>query len=155
MKNLAHLGNKMLHKNKSVMVEGGKFPRARVMDQTMIDRYLMRGILNLSQHRAGEMLLGQAAKAGAWPTGANWAGAGGGGQHDYVPSAGFSFGGTLACVRDKYGFFHAYVVKEVVIHDWDVSGDDFRMGVLKQGLDWIGFRRMGAGVDRLKSLRKK
>ena len=125
LKAKTHLGNSQLHKVKSVMVTGGQIPRAKVMDQTRIDGYLMRGLLNLTQPRAGEVLLGQAAKAGAWPTGVNWGGSGGG-SGNYVPVAGFSFGGTLAAVQDKYGWFHSYVVKEVVIHDWDVSASDFR-----------------------------
>jgi len=151
-----HLGNVQLHKNKSVMVEGGKVPRARVMDQTMIDRYLMRGVLNLQQHRAGEYLLLQAARGQAWPTGVDWSSVGStGGKKDYVPSGGFAFGGTLACVEDKYGFLHAYVVKTVVLHDWDVEGDGLLMGCLKRGLDWVAVRRMGGAGGPLAALKGK
>ena len=35
------------------------YPRAKVMNQTMIDQYLMYGMLDLAQHRAGEYLLGE------------------------------------------------------------------------------------------------
>ncbi len=145
-----HLGNRMLHRNKSVMIEGGAIPRARVMDQVMIDRYLMRGLLNLTQHRAGEFLMQQAARAGAWATGCDWSkpgGVGAGGSRGHVGS--LAYGGTLAAVQDKLGWFHMWICREVVIHDYDASKSDFRMDCLRQGLDWIAHRRMGIRPMRL------
>jgi len=59
-KAITYLGNKELHRRHSVMIEGGKIPRARLMTQIMIDKYLMRGIIDLIQHQAGEYLYRQA-----------------------------------------------------------------------------------------------
>lgn len=140
---ITNLGTKELHKNKSVMIEGGKYPRARVMDQTMIDRFLMRGEINLSQHQAGEYLLRQAGNAGAWPTGVNWAGVSGG-SRNYVPFRAFPFGHTLSVVERKFGWYHADLLKLVVCHDWDISKNKNRMTIFKQALDWIAKRLMNA-----------
>jgi len=64
-----HLGNKQLHKQHSVMIEGGRYPRGRVMDQVIFDRYLMEGLISLGQHRAAEFLLSMAGRAGVWASG--------------------------------------------------------------------------------------
>ena len=69
-----HLGNRQLHKRHSVMIEGGMIPRAKVMDQTLIDRYLMKGLIDLTQHQAGEYLLRQACLAKLWATGVDLSG---------------------------------------------------------------------------------
>jgi hypothetical protein len=139
-----HLGNSQLHKQHSVMIEGGTIPRARVMDQTMIDRYLMRGIINLKQHQAGEYLLKQASTAGVWPTGVNMSASSvDGGRKNYVPFGVFPFGRTLVTVRRRYGPYHAYVVKRVVCNDWDVSANKYNLGCLKDSLNCIADNRMG------------
>ena len=51
------LGTNEIHKRHSVMVEGGKMPRAKVMDQLVVDKMLMNGILTLQQHQAAEYLM--------------------------------------------------------------------------------------------------
>ena len=43
------LGTNEIYKRHSVMIEGGKVPRAKVMDQTLIDRYLVDGIISLQR----------------------------------------------------------------------------------------------------------
>jgi len=58
------LGTPEIHKRHSVMVEGGSLPRAKVMEQTVVDRLLMNCLLTLAQHQAGEYLLSQASQAG-------------------------------------------------------------------------------------------
>jgi hypothetical protein len=149
-----HLGNSQLHRNKSVMIEGGMFPRAKVMNQTMIDQYLMYGLLNLAQHRAGEYLLGQAARSGSWPTGVNLSGTHvDGGKKDWSPKSSFGFMRTVKTVEKRYGWFHAWLVVEVVIRDWDVSKFPMRMTCLKQALDWIVEKRMRGSSDPMKRLR--
>ena len=62
------LGTPEVHKRHAVMVEGGTMPRAKVMDQNLIDRYLMDGLLTLGEHQAGEYVLSQAMKAGILPS---------------------------------------------------------------------------------------
>ena len=137
-----NLGTKQLHKQHSILIEGGQFPRSRVMDQTIVDFYLMKGIISLVQHQAAEFLLGQAGRAGIWATGIHWDGTGGG-RRNFVPFGMFPYGRTLTTVVERYGQFHAYLVERVVCHNWDVSKNDRRMKILKQALDWIALRRMG------------
>lgn len=148
-----YLGSKELHRRHSVMVEPGNIPRARVMDQHIIDRFLMLGLLSLAQHRAGEYLLKQAADAGMWATGVDLSKTRvTGGKANNVPFRIFPYGRTIALVRRRFGDFHVYVVEEVVCHDWDVSGDEYRMKCLREGLDWISERRMM--VEPLQKLRR-
>ncbi len=60
------LGTKEIYKRHSVMIEGGKMPRAKVMDQLVVDRMLMNGLLTLQEHQAAEYILSQAASAGVY-----------------------------------------------------------------------------------------
>ena len=121
----------------------------------MIDRYLMKGLLNLVEHQAGEYLLGQASRAAIWPTGANLSSTRvqhSTGGHDLL--RGLPFGRTLSAVKKNFGWFHMYVVHQVVCFDWDVSRDEFRLKCLKDGLTCIAEQRMGGGRDPLRTLRK-
>ena len=54
MKSNTELGTPEIHQRHSVMIEGGTVPRAKVMDGTVVDRYLMDGLINLQQHMACE-----------------------------------------------------------------------------------------------------
>jgi hypothetical protein len=154
MKASTHLGNSLLHKRHSVMIEGGQIPRAKVMNQMLIDHWLMHGEINLVEHQAGEYLLGQAARAGVWPTGVDLSGTRvQGSVGNYIPANAFPFGRTLILVKKKYGWFHSYLVREVVCFGWDVSKNEFRMDCVKQALNWIAKRRMGGGKDPLRILR--
>jgi hypothetical protein len=140
-----YLGNAQLHKQHKVMIEGGSVPRAKVMDQHLIDLYLMRGVLDLKQHSAGEYILGQAARAKLWPTGADLLGANIGGDRrgGHVPFGVFPFGRTLVTVKQARSPYHAYVVQRVICDEWDVRENDHAMGCLKSGLDVIAAIRMG------------
>lgn len=146
------LGNKEIHGKHSVMVEGGPVPRAKVMDQAMIDQYLMKGLLTLAQHQAAEYLLGQAAKAGIWakapdpdrPMG---------GEKSNVPLGIIPMAQTLKLVSRKYGEYHAYLVQEVVCHDWDVSGSPEKMKVLIDSLQHISNCRMSGGKNPVRHLK--
>lgn len=138
-----YLGNKQLHKKHAIMVTGGAVPTARVMDQHIVDRYLINGLITLSQHRAAEYLLDQAATAGMWATGIDLSKTRvQSGKPNNVPFRIFPFGRTIAMVRKRFGDFHAYLVQEVVCHDWDIQQKDEMMGCLRESLDWIAERRM-------------
>lgn len=150
-----HLGNQQLHEQHSVMVEGGRFPRAKVMNQTMIDQYLMKGVVNLVEHQAGEYVLRQAARAGLWPTGVNLSTTRvNGGVPNNVPFGAFPYSRTILTVKKRLGWFHGYVVEQVICFGWDVSRNEFRIGCLKQALNCIAERRMGGGKDPLQALRR-
>ena len=146
------LGNKEIHERHSVMVEGGLVPRAKVMDQAVIDKYLMKGSLTLAQHQAAELLLGQAAKAGLWakspdpdrPVG---------GEKSNVPLRIIPMANTLKLVSKKFGEYHAYLVQEVVCHDWDVSGSPDKMKALTDSLQHISNYRMSGGRNPIRHLK--
>ncbi len=151
-----HLGNDELRNHHSVMVEIGKgsVARARVLDQHMIDRYLMRGLLTLAQHRAGDFLLQQASRAGLWPTGVNWSGSGGGTRNNYVPFGVFPFCNTLKLVEDRYGQHHAFVVKRVVVYDWDVAKREALLKCLREALNVISDCKLGRVRNPLRKLQR-
>jgi hypothetical protein len=98
------LGTKEIHKRHAVMVEGGTMPRAKVMDQTLIDRYLMNGLLTLGEHQAGEYLLNQAMKAGIFTKPLRYeAGSGEANPDSMASDALMRYGRTLNLVGKRYG----------------------------------------------------
>lgn len=152
-----HLGNVQLHRRHSVMIEGGKVPRAKVMDQHIFDRYLMLGLITLKQHRAAEFLLDQARVAGVWAKGIDLSRAQvQDGVRNNVPFRIFPMGRTLTRVRKRFGDFHPYLVKEVVCFDWDVRHDEKLMACLCEALDWIADRSINhVPINNLRRAIKK
>jgi hypothetical protein len=149
------LGNKQLHKKHSVMVQvDTNIPRARVMDQHIADRYLMDGLLSLGQHRAAEYLLDQAAMAGMWATGVDLSKTRvNGGVPNNVPFRIFPFGRSIGLVRKRFGDWHAYLVQEVICHEWDIRKRGEMLDDLRESLDWIGERRMAyAPIRKLRKV---
>ena len=119
----------------------------------IIDNYLNEGLLTLNQHCAGEYLLDQAQKAGVWATGADLLSTRVQGAKKNGGSEGaFQFLKSLRTVEEKYGWFHAWLVREVIVHDWDISKYPMRMLCLLEALDWIVERRMGGVCNPLKKL---
>lgn len=148
------LGTKEIYKRHSVMVEGGNMPRAKVMDQTLIDRYLIDGLITLSQHQAGEYVMSQALQAGLYTKPLSSEPSSGERAKDSVATESLMrYGRTLDLVSKRFGPYHKYLVEEVVLHDWDVSDDAKKMGVLKEGLDWISERRLAGGRNPLRRLK--
>lgn len=150
------LGTNEIHKRHKVMIEGGKMPRAKVMDQRVVDKMLMEGMLSLQQHQAAEYLMNQASKAGLYTRPLSYQDMTSGGKRvsDSMASESLMrYGRTLALVERRFGAYHKYVVEEVVIHDWDISGDDNKLKILKEGLDWIADRRMAGGRNPMRHIR--
>lgn len=151
------LGTNEIHKRHSVMVEGGKMPRAKVMDQLVVDRMLMNGILTLQQHQAAEYLMNQAAKAGIFAKPLNYEPRASGGQSknglesDHL----MRYSRTIKLVTRRFGHYAKYIVEEVVLHGLDVSESPDKLKVLKQGLDWIADRRMAGGRNPVRHLHGK
>lgn len=148
------LGTKEIHKRHAVMVEGGNMPRAKVMDQCLVDRYLMDGLLTLPQHQAAEYIMAQASQAGVYTRPLNLEPSSGERAKDTMANESFMrYGRTLDLIGRRYGPYHKYLVEEVVLHDWDVSDDAKKMGVLKEGLGWISERRLAGGRNPLRRLK--
>ena len=155
-KHTTELGTPEMHKQHSVMIEGGTLPRAKVMDQALVDRYLMEGLLTLEEHQAAEYLMNQASQAGLYTKPLNFESGGSARISDPFANDGLErFGKTLRLLADKFGEYHKYLVQEVVLHNWDVSGHDRRMKMLKEGLAWISHRRMSGGKNPLRHITKK
>ena len=148
------LGTKEIHKRHAVMVEGGTMPRAKVMDQNLIDRYLMDGLLTLGEHQAGEYVLSQAVKAGIFSKPLRYeAGSGDANPDSMASDALMRYGRTLNLVGRRYGDYAKYLVEEVVIHGWDVSASKERLVTLKKVLGWIAERRMAGGKNPVRHLK--
>jgi len=149
------LGTKEIYQRHSVMVEGGNIPRAKVMDQTLIDRYLMDGLLTLQEHQAGEYLMNQAMKAGIFAKPLRYeAGSGESSPDSMASDALMRYGKTLSLVGKRYGEFAKYLVEEVVVHGWDVSPHNDKLVTLKNSLQWISERKLGGGGNHWGNLRK-
>jgi hypothetical protein len=121
--------------------------------EQVIDRYLMDGTLTFTQHSAGEYLLKQAGNAGMFPAGADWSGTRvQNGKKDWSSTSSFQYMRTVKEIEKHLGWFHAWLVVEVVIHDWDVSEFPMRMLCLLEALDLIVERRLGGIVDPMDRL---
>jgi hypothetical protein len=152
---VTELGTQEIHRKHAIMVEGGTVPRARVIDQMMIDRYLMQGEITLAQHQAGEYLLEQASKAGMFakapPMGRTIVDGNG---KPSIPGGLFAYGRTVNLVKRRYGVYHAYLVQEVVCHNWDVGDDEKKMDCLRDALQVICDRRISGGRSPARHLKK-
>lgn len=151
------LGTSEIYKRHSVMVEGGKVPRAKVLDQTLIDRYLMDGLLTLQEHQAGEYIMNQAVVAGIYTKPLRFE-ASTGGKRKEDPMASdhlMRFSRTMKLIGNRYGYYAKYLVEEVVLHGWDISSDPEKLKVLKKGLSWVAERRMAGGRNPVRHLRGK
>jgi hypothetical protein len=117
---VTNLGSPELHSRHSVMIEGGKYPRSKVMDQHVFDRYLMEGIITLTHHRAAEVLLGMAAKADMWARGVNMDGVYTGISKSKVPFGVVPFGNALRKIRNECGRSHYEITRAVILRNKDV-----------------------------------
>ena len=148
------LGTPEIHRQKSVLVEGGPVPRAKVMDQNLIDRYLMDGLLSLQEHQAAEYVLNQAVQAGLFTKPLRYEASSGGSASDPMANESLErFGRTLRLVKKTLGAYHKAILQEVVLNDWDISVNPDRLRVLKESLQVISERRMSGGKNPMRHLK--
>ena len=134
-----HLGNSQLHKQHSIMVEGGVIPRSRVMDQMVFDRYLMEGLIDLSQHRSAEFMLSMAAKAGIWARGANLSGVYSDGKKESKVFFGMMpLGDALSKIRSECGESSYVLTKAVIINNYDVREKKNGIRFFSESMDYVG-----------------
>lgn len=151
----SELGTKEIHKRHSVMVEGGSVQRARVMDQTPFDRFLMDGEITLAQHQACEYILNQALMAGLFVTGINLNRAGGRRHGSSTPPDMVErYGRTIKIISDRLGALGEYIVQETVLHGADFSKNANHMAILKEGLDLIVQYRLSGGRSPVRFLKR-
>ena len=155
-KSYTDLGSNEIYKRHRVMVEGGNAPRAKVMDQIVIDNYLIDGILTLAQHQAGEYILSQAVKAGIYTRPLNYSEpSSGGGKKGNISDYLLRYGNTMSLITQRYGQYASYLTEEVVCHNWDVSEDGGKVRVLKDSLDLIVNMRMAGGRNPMRHIKKR
>jgi len=134
-----HLGNKQLHKQHSIMVEGGAYPRSRIMDQMIFDRYLMEGIITLPQHRSAEFLLSMAAKANMWAKGAKIDGIPPDGRKESKTLFGMMpLGDALSKIRSQCGETHYELTKAVILSNHDVRQKKNGIRLFSLAMDYVG-----------------
>ena len=133
-----HLGTPELHKQHSVMIEGGRFPRSKVLDQCVFDRYLMDGLITLPQHRAAEFLLNMAAKAGMWAKGVNIDGVFyDGPKKSKVFFGMMPFGNALSKIRKHCGEHHYLMTKAVIINNSDVREKQGGVRLFSDSMEYV------------------
>lgn len=139
------LGTPEIHKRKSVMIEGGSLPRARVMDQSAFDTLLLKGKITLAQHQAAEYFLEQASRANVFVKSVNFEGASTAGNPSRDHYNGLlPYSRTVRLVTQKLGRTHAYILHEVVCADKDVlkAGRELELRALREALQVIADRRL-------------
>ena len=151
------LGTKEIYKRHSVMIEGGKMPRAKVMDQLVVDRMLMNGLLTLQEHQAAEYILSQAASAGVYAKPLNYEpkSSGGTSKNGLESDQLMRYSRTIGLISKRFGPYAKYLVEEVVLHNWDVSDSPDKLKVLKKGLSWVADRRMAGGRNPVRHIHGK
>ena len=151
------LGTKEIYKRHSVMIEGGKMPRAKVMDQLVVDRMLMNGLLTLQEHQAAEYILSQAASAGVYAKPLNYEpkSSGGMSKNGLESDQLMRYSRTIGLITKRFGDYAKYLAEEVVLHNWDVSDSPDKLKVLKKGLSWVADRRMAGGRNPVRHIRGK
>ena len=154
---MRELGNKEIYSKHLVAIEGGERPTARVLDQHTFDRYLIDGEITLAQHQACEYLLQQAVNAGVFVRGSGFGGTGGGStsHKSKTPSdRSINLGRTIKLVKNKYGEYGAWLIQEVVLHDYDASKDETTFNKFKKCLDLIVEFRLAGGRNPMRHMRK-
>lgn len=154
-KSYTDLGSNEIYKRHRVMVEGGNAPRAKVMDQLVIDKYLIDGLVTLAEHQAGEYILNQAVKAGVYTRPLNYSEpSSGGGKKGNISDYLLRYGNTMSLITKRFGQYASYLTEEVVCHNWDICGDAGKLKVLKDSLGLIVNLRMAGGRNPMRHIKK-
>ncbi len=140
-KSISDLGTREIHDRHSVMIEGGTIPRAKVMDQLIVDKLLMDGRISLSQHMAAELFLSQAERACIHIRAQKYDSipAGNGKKDNYSNGYG-AFSKTVSLVKNALGIEYARVLYDCLISN-EFSENKFSL--LTDSLDLLVNRRMG------------
>lgn len=100
-------------------------PRAIVMDQLVIDKYLMEGVITLAQYRSAEFLINMAARAGMWAKGIDTSD-----TYSDVPKKTkdmfrmMPLGDALSKIKRDCGSARYQAAKVVIFNDYDIRKRD-------------------------------
>ena len=139
MEKYSDLGTDEIHKRHSIFVEtiDNKVSRSKVMDQAIIDRYLIQGVITLSQHQSAEVIMANASGSGIYAKTQNWDNQTFGGIPERIPRGIFALGNLLKVIEKNTSALHSSLVEEVVCKNKDVSESEDKMKLLGEGLDAI------------------
>ena len=112
------VGTRELHDRHRIKIEDGDtFARARVTDQTFVDRLLLRKIIEIDQHQAAERLVQQALTAGMFVRTPNWASIPGQHRKETYTNGLLRYSRTLRFVQQNLGYEAASILVRIVVED--------------------------------------
>lgn len=124
--------------NRAIVVEEGIIPRARAMDQCVVDVFLLKGLITIQQHQAAEYFMDICAKSQMFIHSLGY---------DSTPCTGtmkkdkvyfFPYSRLVNSINKKLSFSHSKVLHDVVIEDIYPERD---MDKLEECLDFISETR--------------
>ena len=121
---LNEIGTRELHERHRIKVEDGDaFARARVTDQTFVDKLLLRKIIEIYHHQAAERLTQQAVTAGMFVRTPNWAAIPGNHRTDAYTNGLLRYARTLRHIQRNLGHEAASLLVRVVVEDHGTSDE--------------------------------
>ena len=72
---------------------------------------------------------------------------------DNVPLRIFPFGRLMSKIKKRYGSYTSFIVCRTVCDNVDIKDNEYKMGELKKGLNYIADSRLGGGRNPLKKFK--
>ena len=112
------IGTKELHARHRLKIEDGEiFARARVTDQTFVDKLLLKKVIEIHHHTAAERLVEQAVTAGMFVRTPNWSSIPGNSRKDAYTNGLLRYSRTLKYVEKTLGRDAVEILERVVVMD--------------------------------------
>ena len=112
------VGTKELHARHRLKIEDGEiFARARVTDQTFVDKLLLKKVIEIHHHSAAERLVEQAVTAGMFVRTPNWSSIPGNSRKDAYTNGLLRYSRTLKYVEKTLGRDAVEILERVVVMD--------------------------------------
>jgi len=107
-----------LHARHRLKIEDGEiFARARVTDQTFVDKLLLKKVIEIHHHSAAERLVEQAVTAGMFVRTPNWSSIPGNSRKDAYTNGLLRYSRTLKYVEKTLGRDAVEILERVVVMD--------------------------------------
>ena len=117
---LNEVGTKELHERHKVDLElpdGEKIGRARILDQTFMDKLLLEKKIELRHHLVAEAIYDQAVSAGMFVKTPDMVSSFGHTKKDRYTNALLRFSRTMRKIREDFGYEGESLVNELIIND--------------------------------------
>ena len=122
---LNEIGTRELHERHRIKVEDGDaFARARVIDQTFVDKLLLRKIIEIYHHQAAERVIQQAVTAGMFVRTPNWAAIPGNHRTDAYTNGLLRYARTLRFIQRNLGYAATSLLVRVVVEDQGTEDEE-------------------------------